>query len=81
MNNTKEDCPSLMSDGRVFTDYRTSRYRDVSLSGMNNNELRRYLQRHGAQVLNANREMFYGALCQTCERCDSCRSKPLPKQQ
>lgn len=77
MNNTKDDCPSLMSDGRVFTDYRSSRYRDVQSNGMNNNELRRYLQRHGQEVLNANRQMFFGQLCQTCERCDSCRAKPI----
>ena len=80
MNNTKGDCPSLMSDGRVFTDYRSSRYRDASVNKMSNNELRRYLQRNGKSVLDANREMFYGTLCQTCERCDSCRHEKLPSQ-
>jgi len=76
MNNTKDDCPSLMSDGRVFTDCRSSRYRDAQVQGMNDNELRRYLQRNGANVLAANRQVFFGQLCQTCERCDSCRAKP-----
>ncbi len=75
MNNTKFDCPSLMSDGRVFTDYRSSKYRDTQIQGMNNNQLRRYLQRNGKEVLVANQKAFFGQLCQSCETCDSCRQK------
>lgn len=77
MNNTKDDCPSLMSDGRIFTDYRTGRYRSGSIENMNSNELRRYLQRHGKEVLASNRQQFFGQLCQSCENCSSCRSKQV----
>ena len=55
MNNTRFDCPQLMSDGNYITDYRPNG--DLNAELMNNNSIcdsyqyRQFLQQNGSRIM------------------------------
>ncbi len=55
MDNYYNDCPALMSDARIFTDYRSSTQRDESIkyiNGISNNEdYRKFLQNNASNII------------------------------
>ena len=69
MNNTEFNCPSLMSDGRMYTDHRTSDIRnDYRRMGFaNNNQYRLYLQRNGRKVMQLQQQQFNNLQCKSCD--------------
>jgi hypothetical protein len=62
MNNTRFDCPQLMSDGNFITDYRPNG--DLNSELMNHNSVcdsyqyRLFLQHNGLRIINDTKEKF-----------------------
>ena len=75
MNNTRFDCPQLMSDGNYITDYRPNG--DLNAELMNNNSIcdsyqyRQFLQQNGDALMDKHREIACEQNC--CGPCDEGR--------
>lgn len=56
-------CPQIMSDGRVFTDYRPRCISNImdNSKNMNSYEYRQYLQANGKDIINNIRKQVYNA--------------------
>jgi hypothetical protein len=67
MDNYFKMCPAMMSDGRIFTDYRTSttreQYNKISGGFARDDDYRLYLQSNGSNILNGewenNKKKYY----------------------
>ena len=70
-NNKYLNCPALMEDGRLFTDYRSSHYTDkfIQLENkiMNSYDYRMFLTRNGSEIMNKNQDYLNRELsCSPC---------------
>lgn len=88
--NPTPTCPSRMSDGRAFTDYRVRCAANAELMGMvkdagllqSSYEARLYLQRNADQIMNQNRQRAVANLapCAPCTRPFSDDGTMLPER-
>jgi hypothetical protein len=66
-NNKFPACPALMSDGKIFTDYRAHKLADLELSKLNNikdsQSYRLFLQENGETILKKNKEALAAFVC------------------
>lgn len=57
MNNTNKKCPPVnINNGIMMTDYRPSKVLYTNVR--NSHEFRQYLQSHGTQIMEKNRQLF-----------------------
>ena len=78
-NNKFFNCPALMSDGRVFTDYRSSCYINNNLLNKNDfnssYQYRQWLTHNAVKLMNNN-----NAYNNRLNGCGSCNADPIPLQ-
>lgn len=71
-DNKYNDCPALMSDGRIFTDYKASCIVNENLRNKNNletsDQYRLFLINNAKKIMKTNKK-FYEHMA-SCEKCD-----------
>jgi hypothetical protein len=75
MNNIRQSCPAHMSDGRLYTDYRSGRYRDdIAAQGFSNsNDYRLYKQLNAVDEIQSGRD---SVVSKECGQCDAKQQAP-----
>jgi hypothetical protein len=77
MNNKYLNCPPLMSDGRIFTDYRPRDYVNnlmrMASDTMTSYDYKQFLTQHAELIIKANKEYI-----EDKTRCAPCFNKPVP---
>lgn len=66
-NNKFPDCPALMEDGKIFTDYRSSRIADIGLMKQNkindSQSFRQHLQNNAEKMIINNKNELSKYVC------------------
>ena len=76
-NNKYPNCPALMNDGRLFTDYRSHDYVNniyrMSSGTVSSYDYRQYLINNANDIMKNNREH-----AQQMSNCSPCTAQPVP---
>lgn len=74
-NNKYSTCPALMSDGRLFTDYRPrcNSMEAMLTKGMSSYDYRQYLIQHADELMQEHRHQAIAVgACESCDASDKC---------